>query len=71
MNCTAITNAPDIEYVILLTPMFNTHDMDMGGWRWHKWGEYIGRHEVSHEYLSFETGIDYVLVWELIPLKRT
>ncbi len=69
--CTAMTTAPDIEYVILLTPMFNTHDMEIGGWRWHKWGEYIGRHEVSHEYLSFETGIDYVLVWELIPLKRT
>ena len=29
-----------------------------GGWRWHKWGEYIGDHEPQCEYLDDETGFD-------------
>lgn len=31
-----------------------------GGWRWHKWGEYIGEREPQHEYLYDEDGIDEV-----------
>lgn len=31
-----------------------------GGWRWHKWGEYIGKHKPEHEYLYDEAGIDRV-----------
>lgn len=31
-----------------------------GGWRWHKWGEYIGDHDPRHEYLHDEPDIDEV-----------
>ena len=41
-----------------------------GGWRWHKWGEYIGKHNPQYEYLDHESGIDYVLVWKLCPVER-
>jgi hypothetical protein len=27
------------------------------GWRWHKWGPYIGTHEIQCEYLADEEGI--------------
>lgn len=29
-----------------------------GGWRWHKWGEYVGEGTPEYEYLDDETGFD-------------
>ena len=60
-----------LEFVILLTPIANHHDLSSwGGWRWHKWGEYIGKHTPRYEYLDHETGIDFVFVWELYPVMK-
>ncbi len=39
-----------------------------GGWRWHKWGPYIGTHEPQCEYLDDEEGIDQVLIIHLIEV---
>lgn len=30
---------------------------EWGGWRWHKWGEYVGEHEIEHEYI-YDSDID-------------
>lgn len=61
---------PDYKLVLLMTPHVNTKDCSWGGWRWHKWGEYIGVHEPQHEYLSYEKGIDYVLSYDLEIVKK-
>ena len=37
-----------------------------GGWRWHKWGPYIGTHEPQCEYLYDEIGIDAVLTFSVV-----
>lgn len=41
-----------------------------GGWRWHKWGPYIGDHEHEYEYLDdevgFEDGIYVYGIYELV-----
>ena len=66
-----IKNEPNYKFILLLTPIINNHDTSLwGGWRWHKWGEYIGKHNPQYEYLDHETGIDYVLVWKLCPVER-
>lgn len=65
-----IENYPDYKLVLLMTPHVNTKDCSWGGWRWHKWGEYIGVHEPQHEYLSYEKGIDYVLSYSLEIVKK-
>lgn len=58
-----------VKFVLLLTPIVNEHDSShYGGWRWHKWGEYIGKHTIQYEYLDHEEGIDFIFVWELIPV---
>ena len=57
-------------FVLLLTPIINEHNGEWGGWRWHKWGEYIGHHKIKHEYLNDEKGIDFVFTWELIPVVK-
>ena len=61
---------PEYKLVLLMTPHVNTKDCRWGGWRWHKWGEYIGVHEPQHEYLSYEKGIDYVLSYDLEIVKK-
>lgn len=66
-----IKSEPNYQFILLLTPIINNHDKSSwGGWRWHKWGEYIGKHNPQYEYLDHEDGIDYVLVWKLCPVER-
>lgn len=61
---------PEYKLVLLMTPHMNKKDCSWGGWRWHKWGEYIGVHEPQHEYLSYEKGIDYVLSYDLEIVRK-
>lgn len=61
---------PEYKLVLLMTPHMNTKDCSWGGWRWHKWGEYLGVHEPQHEYLSYEKGIDYVLSYDLEIVRK-
>ena len=41
------------------------------GLRWHKYGDYIGKHNVQCEYLNDEVGIDYVMHWDLYLIEPT
>ncbi len=36
-----------------------------GGWRWHKWGQYIGAKEPTTEYLDDEPEIDHVFCYHI------
>ena len=56
-------------YVLLLSPIWNNHDVsNYGGFRWSKWGSYIGKYERQSDYLGHETGLDFVFIWNLIPV---
>lgn len=35
------------------------------GWRWHKWGPYIGDKKPTTEYLYDEPDFDYVMLWSI------
>ena len=59
----------DKKYVLVLSPIFKKHQPENGGWRWHKWGEYFGTHDIKHEYLYDEEGIEHVFVFHLYALK--
>lgn len=54
----------DREFVVSLTPVLRVNQSSDGGWRWHKWGEYIGAYEPQHEYLYDET-IDKVYCFHI------
>lgn len=57
------------KYVVLLTPICKCHQEKDGGWRWHKWGEYIGVQNPKHEYLYDEEDIDYIFVFQFYKLE--
>lgn len=53
---------PDRLFFITFTPIIKN---DNGGWRWHKWGSYIGNHTPTTEYLDDETDIDRVMCYHI------
>ena len=55
-------------YVVGLSWMRKDQQPESGGWRWHKWGPYIGTAEPQFEYLYDEPEIEKVLIFSLIEL---
>ena len=64
---------PHKKYVIALTPVGQDKDnRGNGGWRWHKWGEYIGVLNPKCEYLDdedFGDNFRYVICFEIHPIR--
>ena len=58
------------KFVVLMTPVFRDNQPEDGGWRWHKWGMYIGDFESKCEYLYDEQGIDYVWVFDILEVEE-
>lgn len=62
------------KYVIALTPVCQEKENKGkgGGWRWHKWGEYIGKLNPQCEYLDdedFGDNFEYVLTFTLYAVS--
>jgi hypothetical protein len=47
-------------FAVFFTPMVKSEQPSEGGWRWHKWGEYIGVGEPTTEYLYDEPKFERV-----------
>lgn len=47
-------NDPELKFCISFTKVTKSEQPANGGWRWHKWGEYIGTKEPQYEYLYDE-----------------
>ena len=65
-------NDPVDHYVISITPVLKSMQPKGGGWRWHKWGGYIGKLNPQHEYLSDEDDtIQQVFVYQVYKVGST
>lgn len=65
---------PEKKYAICVTPVWQEKENagNGGGWRWHKWGEYIGELNPQYEYLDdedFGDDFEYVLVFTIYKIK--
>lgn len=54
------------KFVITLTKILKRNQSPTGGWRWHKWGPYIGTQNPQHEYLYDEENIKEVFVYHIM-----
>lgn len=63
-----IKKLKDRRFVIVLSPIYKKNEPLEYGWRWHKWGEYIGKHKITSEYLYDEAKIDMVYVYHIYEL---
>jgi len=55
----------DRKFIIALIPISKKHQSEHGGWRWHKWGKYIGTQTPICEYIYDEPEIDLVYVYHI------
>jgi hypothetical protein len=57
--------ASDRKFIVTVTPVVKADQSPHGGWRWHKWGTYIGTHDIQCEYLYDEQGIEQVFCFHI------
>ena len=55
-------------HTVLITPISRAHQPAERGWRWSKWGRYIGTRTRQADYLADEPEIERVYVWTAIPI---
>lgn len=70
-NASQILEAyPDIpdDHIVLMVPIFSKKDEPFSGWRWHKWGRYLGVQERSCEYLNDEPNTDMIYCFSIRQL---
>ncbi|AFU86705.1 hypothetical protein D869_gp209 [Caulobacter phage CcrRogue] len=62
---------PDTNYFISMVEVRREHQPDRGGWRYHKWGPYIGEQKPEHEYLYHDTHIESVWTFHIYEVVKT
>ena len=55
------------EFIIRLTPIFSKYNE---GWRWHKWGAYVGVQNPEYEYICDEPNIDMVYAFHIYRIVK-
>ncbi len=63
-----LENAPGA-YAIGFTRVDRADQPPRDGWRWHKWGEYVGTKKPQCEYLADEPDIEFVYTFTIVELK--
>ena len=58
----------DRKFAISITPVEKKKQSPEDGWRWHKWGPYIGQHKITTEYLYDEPIIEKVFCFHILEL---
>lgn len=56
------------KFVIGFTEVVKSEQPERGGWRWHKWGPYIGDKTSHYEYLYDEPDIESVFCYHVYEL---
>ena len=56
---------PDNKFIIQMHYIAKKDCSPKWGWRWHKWGRYIGEHEITTEYLYDEPIVEGVWVYQM------
>jgi len=64
-KCPELEADENRQFTVTLTPVWKNAQESSGGWRWHKWGDYIGTQDPQHEYLYDEEGIDLVYCFHI------
>lgn len=64
-QCPELEADKDRQFMVAVTPIIKAEQPSSGGWRWHKWGPYIGEGDPQCEYIFNEPVIGDVLVYHI------
>lgn len=67
----AALKADAAEYCLSFTRIAKDEQGPIGGWRWHKWGPYVGNGEPMYEYLYHEPKFTEVYVFHVFRKRAT
>jgi hypothetical protein len=56
-------------FIVILTPIYKKHQPKRDGWRWEKWGEYIGIQNSKADYLYDEPEIEMIYVYHVYEMQ--
>jgi hypothetical protein len=57
------------KFVISFVEVLRSEQAATGGWRWHKWGDYVGVCQPTTEYLADEPIIESVFTYHVYEVK--
>ncbi|MNC81295.1 hypothetical protein D3C75_1343800 [compost metagenome] len=60
---------PERKFVVSLAEIRKDEQPEQWGWRWEKWGEYIGTQNSQADYLYDEPEIERVFVYHIYEIK--
>lgn len=69
-KCPELVNDPKRGFFIFVTRLRKDEESERGGWRWHKWGAYIGDQEPQCEYLYDEPVIEQVFTFHIYEVTN-
>jgi hypothetical protein len=58
------------KFFVTFVKLTRANQPPSGGWRWHKWGPYIGKQEPQCEYLHDEPDIEEVYTFHVYEIKE-
>ena len=61
----------DKKYAVFFTEMNKEDQSEEGGWRWEKWGEYVGKQKPMCQYLYDEPLINRVYIFSVMEVIET
>lgn len=64
----AVLEGPE-KFVVSMVLLKKSEQPKEGGWRWHKWGPYIGHQKPQREYLADEPEIEEVWTYHVYKLE--
>ena len=57
-------------FIISFVKIRRDEQPSQGGWRWHKWGTYVGNQEPKYEYLYDEPDIEEVYTYHIYEVSK-
>jgi len=66
-KCPMLRESED-KYCVAFTKVNRDEQPPEGGWRWHKWGTYIGVYDIVCEYLHDDSVVDSIYCYHIFEL---
>ncbi len=66
--CAQLQDSCPDPYVMSVTKIEKRNEESPGGWRWHRWGEYIGVQDPQCKYIADEPHIDVVYCYHVYAI---
>lgn len=58
-------------FVVSFVEISKSRQSPTGGWRWHKWGPYVGKQTKTCEYLYDEPVVERVFTYHVYEVRRS